>query len=138
MKGKAEVQTYFHNYSGESDWLLVPGFVERRPRSWCASGPAVRRAALLVLLRWEESALAYVRDFRYARYATEGSESQQRHLLFSVCAASASRTAACACTTLAGHRVASPACASWLVPIVAGGASLGESQNGFLIPKRQS
>jgi RNA polymerase sigma-70 factor (ECF subfamily) len=39
MKGKAEVQTYFHNYSGESDWLLVPGFVERRPRSWCAIRP---------------------------------------------------------------------------------------------------
>ena len=82
-------------------------------------------------------------------------ESQQRHLLFSVCAASAPRTAACACTTLARHRVrgevgavlrpradrprlviitssflpawkaaadlASSACASWLVPIVAGG-----------------
>src|SRR5262249_62257683 len=31
MKGKREVQTYFHNYAGHPHWHLVPGFVEGRP-----------------------------------------------------------------------------------------------------------
>ncbi len=75
MKGKAEVQTYFHNYSGKPDWLLVPGFVERRPAILvCDPGRPSSPPLYFVLLRWEEGALAHVRDFRYARYATEGAE----------------------------------------------------------------
>src|SRR5215470_17031130 len=31
MKGKKEVATYFHNYSGKPDWLLTAGLVEGRP-----------------------------------------------------------------------------------------------------------
>jgi len=30
-----------------------------------------------MLLRWKNGALAYLRDFRYARYATEGAEMQR-------------------------------------------------------------
>jgi RNA polymerase sigma-70 factor, ECF subfamily len=78
MKGKAEVQTYFHNYSGKADWLLVPGFVERRPAILVCDPARPSDAPLyFVLLRWEKGALAYVRDFRYARYATEGAELQR-------------------------------------------------------------
>jgi RNA polymerase sigma-70 factor (ECF subfamily) len=75
MKGKAEVQTYFHNYSGHSDWHLVPGFVEGRPAVLvCDRALPSSRPLYFVLLTWTDGALSFVRDFRYARYAVEGSE----------------------------------------------------------------
>jgi RNA polymerase sigma-70 factor, ECF subfamily len=78
MKGKTEVQTYFHNYSGKFDWFLVPGFVEGRPAILVCDPARPTDAPLyFVLLGWEEGSLAYVRDFRYARYATEGADIQR-------------------------------------------------------------
>src|SRR5262249_33321345 len=78
MKGKREVQTYFHNYSGKSDWLLVPGFVEGRPAVLvCDPGQPSAAPLYFVLLGWKAGALAYVRDFRYARYAIEAAEMQR-------------------------------------------------------------
>jgi hypothetical protein len=35
LAGRGEVGNYFHNYSKITDWHLVPGLVDRRPRCWC-------------------------------------------------------------------------------------------------------
>jgi len=75
MKGKKEVSTYFHNYSGKSDWLLAPGTVEGRPAALVLDpsdpeGPA----RYFVLLEWAGGRLLTLRDFRYARYVVDGAE----------------------------------------------------------------
>jgi len=75
MNGKAEVGSYFSNYSLVHDWQLVPGFVDRHPAILVrdprnASAPPT----YFVLLNWAGDRLVGIRDFRHARYATEGAE----------------------------------------------------------------
>jgi RNA polymerase sigma-70 factor (ECF subfamily) len=75
MKGRSEVGTYFGNYSRAQDWQLVPGFVDRRPAILVrdprdSSGMPV----YFVLLEWIGERLVNIRDFRHARYATEGAD----------------------------------------------------------------
>lgn len=75
MNGRNQVGKYFHNYSRVGDWRLVPGFVDRRaallvydPRD--PSGTPT----YFIILEWIGDAVAKIRDFRHARYATEGAE----------------------------------------------------------------
>ena len=75
VNGKAEVGSYFSNYSLVHDWQLVPGFVDRNPAILVrdprnASAPPT----YFVLLNWAGDRLVGIRDFRHARYATEGAE----------------------------------------------------------------
>jgi RNA polymerase sigma-70 factor (ECF subfamily) len=73
--GRSEVGRYFHNYSRIRDWHLVPGLVDGRAAA-IVRDPADPAAppTHFVLLRWHGDRLASIRDFRYARYATEGAE----------------------------------------------------------------
>ena len=76
MKGRGAVGRYFHNYSQLPDWRFGPGMVEGRPcvLVYEPEAPA-QRPAYFVLLEWAGGgALVNIRDFRYARYATEGAE----------------------------------------------------------------
>jgi len=142
MKGKAEVQTYFHNYSGKSDWLLVPGFVEQRPAILVCDPARPSDAPLyFVLLQWEEGALAYVRDFRYARYATEGAEMQRLWVAAASLALLGPRGVRVEDGRVRMHDSRRASGCKFGVRILVNtdrrrGPSLGESQNGFLIPKR--
>jgi RNA polymerase sigma-70 factor (ECF subfamily) len=75
LSGRREVSKYFTNYAQLSDWHLVPGFVDGRP------GILVRdpadpngRPTYFILLSWRAGELVGIRDFRYARYATEDAE----------------------------------------------------------------
>jgi RNA polymerase sigma-70 factor, ECF subfamily len=75
MRGKAEVSRYFGNYSGVSDWRLVPGLVEGRPAILVfdpndADGPP----KYFMLLGWDRDKVATIRDFRYAPYIIDGAE----------------------------------------------------------------
>jgi RNA polymerase sigma-70 factor (ECF subfamily) len=75
MNGRAEVGRYFHNYSDATDWHLVPALLEGRPAALVRdpadpSGPP----AYFVLLDWRDGRVARIRDFRHARYATDGAE----------------------------------------------------------------
>jgi RNA polymerase sigma-70 factor, ECF subfamily len=75
MAGKQEVARYFGNYSTVHDWLLLPGFVDRRPAILVRdpgnpSGPL----KYFILLQWTGDAVATIRDFRHARYAVDGAE----------------------------------------------------------------
>jgi RNA polymerase sigma-70 factor, ECF subfamily len=75
MKGKGEVGKYFGNYSLVHDWQLVPGFVDRHPAILvCDPRDASATPTYFVLLDWAGGRLVGIRDFRHARYATEGAE----------------------------------------------------------------
>jgi RNA polymerase sigma-70 factor (ECF subfamily) len=75
MKGRSEVGRYFHNYSGVDDWHFVLGLVDRRP-ALLACDPRNPAAApqYFVLLHWAANKLTSIRDFRHARYVTDGAE----------------------------------------------------------------
>jgi len=53
----------------------VPGLVDRRPAIIVRDPRTPTRAAsYFILLAWAGDRLVNIRDFRYARYATEGAE----------------------------------------------------------------
>src|SRR5262245_22821342 len=75
LNGRGEVSRYFGNYSQTTDWFLVPGLVDRRPGIIVHSpedpaGPPI----YFMLVDWAGDRLLSLRDFRYARYATEDAE----------------------------------------------------------------
>jgi RNA polymerase sigma-70 factor (ECF subfamily) len=75
MAGKKEVARYFGNYARADDWLLVPGFVDRRAAVLVYDpGNPSGTPTYFVLLQWRGEAVAAVRDFRHARYAIDGAE----------------------------------------------------------------
>jgi RNA polymerase sigma-70 factor (ECF subfamily) len=73
--GRSEVTNYFSRYSEIDDWHFVPGLVERRP-AVIVRDPrtASRTPSYFILLEWAGDRLVNIRDFRFARYATEGAE----------------------------------------------------------------
>jgi RNA polymerase sigma-70 factor (ECF subfamily) len=75
LNGRSEVETYFGNYARMQDWRFIPGLVDRRP-AVLVRDPAdpSGRPAYFVLLEWAGDRVASIRDFRFARYATEGAE----------------------------------------------------------------
>jgi RNA polymerase sigma-70 factor (ECF subfamily) len=75
MNGKNEVRKYFSNYALVQDWLLVPGFVDRRPAILVRDPRDASGApTYFMLLDWAGGQLIRIIDFRNARYATEGAE----------------------------------------------------------------
>jgi RNA polymerase sigma-70 factor (ECF subfamily) len=75
MNGRSEVGKYFHNYAKLKDWHFAAGVVEGRP-AVLVHGPdgSPRAPAYFVLLEWVGGRVVRIRDFYYARYATEGAE----------------------------------------------------------------
>ncbi len=75
MRGKAEVSTYYGNYSRVDDWALSLGFVDGRPailiRDPTKPATPVRG---FMLLEWSGDSVGNIRDFRYATYALDGAE----------------------------------------------------------------
>jgi len=75
LSGRAEVGNYFSNYDRIRDWLFVPGFVDGHPAVLVhdPEHPA-GTPNYFVLLDWRDGRLVNIRDFRFARYATEGAD----------------------------------------------------------------
>jgi RNA polymerase sigma-70 factor (ECF subfamily) len=75
LNGKTEVVRYFGNYSGVTDWHLVPGLVEGRP-AILVFDPGQPGAApkYFMLLQWSGAKVADIRDFRHAPYVIDGAE----------------------------------------------------------------
>ncbi len=73
--GRREVGRYFHNYAQIENWRLVPGLVDGRPAALVRDpqDPSMT-PAYFILLEWTGDLVLKIRDFRYARYATEGAE----------------------------------------------------------------
>jgi RNA polymerase sigma-70 factor (ECF subfamily) len=75
LAGRGEVGNYFHNYSKVTDWHLVPGLVDGRPAILVhAPGSPTARPDYFILLGWIGESVATIRDFRFARYVTDGAE----------------------------------------------------------------
>jgi RNA polymerase sigma-70 factor (ECF subfamily) len=75
INGKAEVSRYFGNYSGLSDWHLVPGLVEGRPAILVFDpNEAASTPKYFMLLQWSADKVATIRDFRHADYVIDGAE----------------------------------------------------------------
>jgi RNA polymerase sigma-70 factor (ECF subfamily) len=73
--GRSEVARYFSNYDKVEDWQLVAGLADRRPAVLVRDpGDPSARPLYFVLLAWAGERLVNIRDFRYARYATDGAE----------------------------------------------------------------
>jgi RNA polymerase sigma-70 factor (ECF subfamily) len=75
LNGRTEVGNYFTNYGRSRDWQLVPGLVDGRPAVVVHDPDDPAKAPLyFILLEWAGERLLNVRDFRYARYVTDGAE----------------------------------------------------------------
>jgi len=71
-RGKAQVSTYVHNYSGSYDWAFTPGIVEGLPAAIAHDAADPTRAPLyFVILKFADGLVQHIQDFRYARYAME-------------------------------------------------------------------
>ena len=74
MNGRAQVQTYFHNYDDTKDWTLRLGFVDRHPAILVFTAAGHARPAYFILVQWNDRGIALIRDFRYASYAIDGAD----------------------------------------------------------------
>jgi RNA polymerase sigma-70 factor, ECF subfamily len=75
LNGKAEVSRYFGNYSKVEDWHLVPGLVEGHPAILVFDPNEPGSAPkYFMLLKWLADKVSSIRDFRHARYVTDGLE----------------------------------------------------------------
>ena len=73
--GKSAAISYFANYGSLGGWRFAPGMVDRRP-ALLAFDPddMLGTPIYFVVLEWAGDRVAAIRDFRYARYALEGTE----------------------------------------------------------------
>jgi RNA polymerase sigma-70 factor (ECF subfamily) len=73
LAGRKDVSVYFTRYSQSSDWKLTPGMAEGRPALF-VTDPANASDAVeyVVLLDWADGRISGIRDFRYAKYITDG------------------------------------------------------------------
>jgi RNA polymerase sigma-70 factor (ECF subfamily) len=73
LAGRKDVSVYFGRYGETSDWKFTPGLAEGRP-ALLVSNPADTSEAVqyVVLLDWVNGRVRGIRDFRYAKYVTDG------------------------------------------------------------------
>jgi RNA polymerase sigma-70 factor (ECF subfamily) len=75
MNGRKEVGTYLHNYERNRDWRFTLGLVEGRLAALVSDVATGKPGpSYFILLEWLDGKLAFIRDFRYARYAIEGAD----------------------------------------------------------------
>jgi RNA polymerase sigma-70 factor (ECF subfamily) len=75
LDGRREVGKYFANYGKIEDWHLAVGLVDGRPAVLVFDRDEPEgRPIYFVLLGWAGDKIALIRDFRYARYVTDGAE----------------------------------------------------------------
>jgi RNA polymerase sigma-70 factor (ECF subfamily) len=73
LAGRKDVSVYFGRYDESADWKLTPGSAEGRP-ALLVSNPtnAAEAVEYVVLLDWKHGHICGIRDFRYAKYVTDG------------------------------------------------------------------
>jgi RNA polymerase sigma-70 factor (ECF subfamily) len=73
LVGRKDVSVYFTRYDETSDWKFAPGLAEGRP-ALLVSNPADASEAVqyVVLLDWVNGRIHAIRDFRHAKYITDG------------------------------------------------------------------
>lgn len=73
LAGRKDVSVYFGRYDESLDWKFEPGLAEGRP-ALLVSNPADTSEAVeyVVLLDWVNGRIRGIRDFRHAKYVTDG------------------------------------------------------------------
>jgi RNA polymerase sigma-70 factor (ECF subfamily) len=73
LAGRKDVSVYFGRYGESTDWRFAVGLAEGRP-ALLVSNPVDASGAVeyVVLLDWMSGRISGIRDFRYARYVTDG------------------------------------------------------------------
>jgi RNA polymerase sigma-70 factor (ECF subfamily) len=73
LAGRKDVSVYFDRYGESSDWKFAPGLAKGRP-ALLVSDPADTSDAVkyVVLLDWVNGRIRGIRDFRHAKYVTDG------------------------------------------------------------------
>ncbi len=75
LQGRSEVGRYFTNYAKVGDWRFALGLVDGHPAALVGDVDQPQAPPrYFVLLGWSGDRLVSIRDFRYARYATEGAD----------------------------------------------------------------
>ncbi|MGZ3505910.1 MAG: hypothetical protein ACXWNK_14290 [Vulcanimicrobiaceae bacterium] len=77
MNGRREVQTYFSNYDGTDDWYFRAGVLEGRPAALVYDHADSLVPRYFILFEWTDDNLMFIRDFRYARYVTDGADARR-------------------------------------------------------------
>jgi RNA polymerase sigma-70 factor (ECF subfamily) len=73
LAGRKDVAVYFGRYGDSSDWKFTPGLAEGR-LALLVSNPADRGDTVeyVVFLDWRDGRISGIRDFRHAKYVTDG------------------------------------------------------------------
>jgi RNA polymerase sigma-70 factor (ECF subfamily) len=73
LSGRKDVSVYFGRYGENRDWKFSAGFAEDRPALF-VSDPhdASDTPTYVVLLEWRDGKVLNIRDFRWAKYVTDG------------------------------------------------------------------
>jgi RNA polymerase sigma-70 factor (ECF subfamily) len=73
LAGRKDVSVYFSRYGESFDWKFAPGLAEGHP-ALLVSNPADTSEAVeyVVLLDWMNGCIHGIRDFRHAKYVTDG------------------------------------------------------------------
>jgi RNA polymerase sigma-70 factor (ECF subfamily) len=66
--GRAEVSSYFSNYSARADWRLVPGWIEGREVLLVFRDHAGEQPDYFVELQFDAEQLLNIKDYRYVPY----------------------------------------------------------------------
>lgn len=74
LNGKAEVSGYYTRYANATPRRLELGFVDNRPALLVYEDAAPAVLAYFIVLEWNGSNVARIRDFLYAPYALDGAE----------------------------------------------------------------
>jgi RNA polymerase sigma-70 factor (ECF subfamily) len=81
-QGRVAVGDYLHRYEQADDWHLVLGEVEQRPAILVyASREQSSPPAYFVLITWEGTQVALIRDYRYARYVMRDAQLAEGELI---------------------------------------------------------
>lgn len=67
-----EATNYFTNYAGVSDWHFVAGEVDGHPAALVCTPGEANHPAYFIVFEWRAERIELIRDFRYARYASQG------------------------------------------------------------------
>jgi RNA polymerase sigma-70 factor (ECF subfamily) len=73
LSGRKDVAVYFGRYEENNDWKFTFGLAEDRPALFVSDPQDSRNEPMyVVLLEWRDGKILNIRDFRWARYVTEG------------------------------------------------------------------
>jgi RNA polymerase sigma-70 factor, ECF subfamily len=73
LAGRKDVSVYFGRYGETLDWKFAPGLAEGRPALLVSNPADVSQAVeYVVLLDWVNGRISNIRDFRWAKYITDG------------------------------------------------------------------